>query len=305
ARVARNWRFSVIDEIAIKYFQQYKLPFKTLYDALKQADKDLLPEDELADAVDKNLSEGRMILAVLGEGIREGLRGMADMIGKSPDMLFRVALIEVGLYRVGNGEFPVVAVPTVVAETIELPRGIITVKYEQDHKPSVVATDVDNTLIATKTKGITISEGLFLQELDKEIERSKLTPNSVEAIKRCISLFKQEFEAVWNLGKTVATLHAKQNGEMFFSLYSKGHLYPSFLTLLAKRASREKLAAMRQQFETVVGKPIYSDKKAISQAYDCTSLADQKRADAFADFIKRLKSQWLQLVGSSRGKDGI
>lgn len=297
ARAARDWRYGDVEKIALDYFRRYKVAATSLYGRLKEDGGELLSEAEYSDAVDRLLADGNMLLLVVGDGIREGLRELAQMVGGSPDMRYRVALIQVALYRMGHGEWPIVAVPTIVAETVELTRGVIQIKYEAEYRPTVTTTEVDNAVTATKAKRITISEELFLKEVDKQTATSKISAKSAQAVKLCLSVLKEEFEAEWVMGTTVSSLLARHEQATCFALYTKGHLYPHFLSLLTKKAGKEKAVAMQKRFEEIFGRPVHRRLgEARSQAYDCTAVTDPKKMAAFVSLVKDFKAEWPQLA---------
>lgn len=299
ARVARTWRYGQIERIALEYFAKHKLPHKSLYEAVKAHDANIAPESEFSDAVDRHLADGKMLLLAVGEGIREGLRGMADMVGGAPDMLYRVALIEVALYRLAGAEWPILCVPTVVAETVELTRGVIRVRYEPEHRPTISMTEVDNAEAPSAARRMSISEDLFMQDLDAAVAAKKVSTDLAQATKVCLAVLKQEVDAEWNKGGTGSSMLAKIQGKTAFGLYTIGHLYPSFLATLGATSNPRALGELRGQFEAIFGKPIYHKKKVVtSQAYFCTPLTQQAKRDAFVELVRTLKAQWPKLSGS-------
>ncbi len=84
-----------------------------------------LREDRFHDAVVRNLREGRFLLLVVGDGIREDLRGMADLLSGRGDLGFHLELVEL---RVFNLEDDILVVPSLVGRTSEVVRAVVRVE---------------------------------------------------------------------------------------------------------------------------------------------------------------------------------
>jgi hypothetical protein len=81
---------------------------------------------EFIDTVARNLECGRHLLLVVGDGIQEGVERMAEFLSKTPQLGFRLALVEMALYRRADTEGFYVQ-PRVVARTREIERAIIVI----------------------------------------------------------------------------------------------------------------------------------------------------------------------------------
>ena len=94
-----------------------------LYDLV--ADQpDALAEAEFFDAVSLNLQRGRMLVIVLGDGIRAETEALAGLLQSHAGSHFTFALVELATWRnPATGEFLVV--PTTVAHTVMIERGIV------------------------------------------------------------------------------------------------------------------------------------------------------------------------------------
>lgn len=62
-----------------------------------------LPEHHFADAVTRNMRAGRFLLLIAGDGIREDVSGLAELINRNAASAFSLGLIEVALYDLGGG----------------------------------------------------------------------------------------------------------------------------------------------------------------------------------------------------------
>jgi hypothetical protein len=102
-----------------------------LWDLLEARAGELLDleEAEFIDAVTRNLSRGRFLLLIVGDGIKESTETLAAFLQGTPDLRFTLALIEMRVYDMPGGE-DLLVVPAVVARTREMVRAVIDVRDE-------------------------------------------------------------------------------------------------------------------------------------------------------------------------------
>jgi hypothetical protein len=97
-------------------------------------------EETFSDAVTRNLRRGRAIVAVVGDGIREDIIRLAELLQSHAGHRFVFALIELGVY-----ETPVVGArlisPSVLAQTTLIERGVVQISDEIARgSPKIVIT---------------------------------------------------------------------------------------------------------------------------------------------------------------------
>ena len=85
------------------------------------------PEKQFIDRVQKNLRNGRFLLLVVGDGIREGLENILDALHQQSRLHFTFGLVELQLYR-QPGSDQLLAIPSVVAHSTEIERAVVTVR---------------------------------------------------------------------------------------------------------------------------------------------------------------------------------
>jgi hypothetical protein len=98
----------------------------SLYEMVKAANPDL-EESAFVDAVSRSLREGRFLLLILGDGIREGAGSITSFIEKVGSLEFTFGLVELGLYQNG-GEDLIFVQPRILARTEIIRRSIVTVR---------------------------------------------------------------------------------------------------------------------------------------------------------------------------------
>lgn len=82
-------------------------------------------ESRFVDAVSRNLRLGRMLLLIVGDGIREGAETLAAYLQSHAGFHFTLGLIEMPLFRLPTGGF--VLQPRILARTVNIERGIVRV----------------------------------------------------------------------------------------------------------------------------------------------------------------------------------
>lgn len=93
--------------------------------ALYQLVRERHPETEEAhfvDEVTRRLARGEFLLLIVGDGIREGVRGIVDFVQAHSGLRFNLALVEAALYR--DGPQRLIVQPRVIARTEILQRTV-------------------------------------------------------------------------------------------------------------------------------------------------------------------------------------
>jgi hypothetical protein len=93
----------------------------TLYRLVKQSDSPYwLSEADFVDAVNRNLSRGKFLLLIIGDGIREGAANIADFLNTAGHLNFTLGMIELTLYKLNNNES--IVLPRTIVKTVEIQR---------------------------------------------------------------------------------------------------------------------------------------------------------------------------------------
>lgn len=122
ARAISRWSYSDLQrQVSIATGRQGNIPFE-----LAQAVNPLLIEHNFADAVVRTMRSGRFLLLIAGDGIREDVGALAELINRNAALGFSFGLVEVALYDVGNGGLAVQ--PRVTARTHVFERNVVIVQ---------------------------------------------------------------------------------------------------------------------------------------------------------------------------------
>jgi hypothetical protein len=95
-----------------------------LYDIVRDH-PEALEEAKFIDAVTLNLRRGRMVAMVLGDGIRTETEALSDLLQSHAGAHFTFALVELATWRTPGGD--ILAVPSTLAKTVMIERGIVRV----------------------------------------------------------------------------------------------------------------------------------------------------------------------------------
>ncbi|WP_210433180.1 hypothetical protein [Vreelandella massiliensis] len=119
ARAVSGWSYADLQRrVAAATGRKGNVPFK----AARELQQDL-DEAAFVDATARALREGRFLLLIAGDGICEGISGMADLITRNAALGFSFGLVEVALYQFG--EQGLLVQPRVVARTETIERTFV------------------------------------------------------------------------------------------------------------------------------------------------------------------------------------
>jgi len=136
---------------------------KSLFTVVSELYPDqVLDEAEFHDEVQKCLNNAEFMLLIVGDGIRENLEGLADILYQ-PQMHFKFGLIEIQIY-----ESPVIPysvfLPNIVAHSTELHRTVV--KIEGDKRASILVNIQEPS--NSKSRRVLTEEDFFAELADAE-----------------------------------------------------------------------------------------------------------------------------------------
>jgi hypothetical protein len=98
-------------------------PPTSLYELFDEAAE--LDEAGFVDAVSRNLRLGRMLLLIVGDGIREGVESLSSFLQLHAGFHFTLGIVEMPVFRLPHGGL--IVQPRVLARTVNIERGIVKV----------------------------------------------------------------------------------------------------------------------------------------------------------------------------------
>jgi hypothetical protein len=178
-------------------------------------DVDTLEESAFVDAVNSNLQNGRIVVVVIGDGIRTGVETLASGLQSHAGFHFTFALVELAVFEV-SGTDEVVVVPRTLAQTCMIERGIVRI---DDQRSEVVAAP-EKVRVGMSAPRQSITSEQFLEAMR---ERHVELPAKLESfIEKLTNLgvypdFQRSLNLKWDppAGKTVNLGYIKRDGQLW------------------------------------------------------------------------------------------
>ena len=129
-----------------------------------------LDESRFVDAVSRNLKNGRFLLLIVGDGIREEMERLADFLHNSPDLRFTLALVELQIYRFDDADQYLV-MPMIVGRTIEITRAVVRIETTKESEVNVTFESVgeSNDSDSQKKRRKLSQEDFFAELVDSGV----------------------------------------------------------------------------------------------------------------------------------------
>lgn len=210
AKDIAKWDYSKFEQECLKARNGNK---KSLFEIIQE----VYPEaDEVTfvDNIQKNISKGRFLLAIIGDGIRENMEELVKYIHRDGNLNFTLALIEMSVYK-NPINTDLIVTPRILAKTKEIERIIYKIS---DSSPS---KDVEKRQEEIVSK--TISEEVFFERLQKSIGIDQ-----VNNFQTFIEILKSELNITPKLGRgKILSLNLKSsNGSYnFASVQESGEVW--------------------------------------------------------------------------------
>ena len=170
AKEVSQWSFEDLENKVRDYnMNRYKRNDGIIASLRKSEKIDETAEADITDTLTRNLRNGRFLLLVVGDGIRESVEEMADYLQQTPQLHFTLALVELQIYKIDDGEKSShLVIPQVVARTREITRAVVRVEGTAIESVKVeVATEI--TTPGKSGERTTITEDDFYIVLSKRV----------------------------------------------------------------------------------------------------------------------------------------
>ena len=138
-----DWSYADLQrQVASALGRQGNIPFELV----RKHSSSKLNEPDFGDAVSRCLREGRILALLAGDGIREGVQSLTELVNRNATKAFTFGLIEVALYRFAKNRFAIQ--PRVLAETEILTRQMTILNMKGSADPIIVEDVSDEANIA-------------------------------------------------------------------------------------------------------------------------------------------------------------
>jgi len=156
----------------------------TLYEIIKENTNELLiNEADFVDNVSRNLSRGKFLLIIIGDGIKEGAMNIANYLSSSAHLNFMFGMIELTLFQID--EKTRVVIPRTIVKTkeiqkfnIELPDGLVITNSIVENS-NIKTKKSDNPELEKRREFFRKFWNEFIVELDLDDPGQPLPKNSI------------------------------------------------------------------------------------------------------------------------------
>jgi len=260
---------------------------EVLHEALGEGD--VLDEPRFIDAVNSNLHHGRIVLLVVGDGIRSEVERLAAMLQSHAGAHFTFALVELAVFRLPvEGGFLVA--PRTLAKTQMIERGIVRVDDQR------VRVD----LVRPDSKAVTVAPSISAEQFFDDMRAiRKDIPDKLKGFLAGIA----RFDVYPDFRKSLVIRWNSPNGTpvTLGCIYRDGQVWTDGVNLavpldLAHRYNEKLAEAVGVDVERTIMQPSWHIRRA-GKVPRIDSIAD--RLDAWATVI-----EWFVLeAGKSRERD--
>src|SRR5947209_5167232 len=126
-------------------------PGASPFDVVRKAAGQNAREQEFVDSVSRTLREGRFLVLLAGDGIREGIQSLAELVNRSATKAFTFGLVEVALYQFGRNRLAIQ--PRVLSATEIITRHMTFVNAKDDRGSAVAEEAYEAEPIARRGAG--------------------------------------------------------------------------------------------------------------------------------------------------------
>jgi hypothetical protein len=167
-RIVR-WDYSRLEEAFLEYARQYGVDQRGLIPYVAEHSDEDLDEMAFTDAINRNLRLGRVLLLIVGDGIREAVEEMTAYLQDVPNLQFTLGLVEVGCYAITGPAAPsTLLVPRVVMRTAEVTRAIVQIEMTEEAARRIIVTTATPPAEDQRDR-TTLSKTAFYELLQKSI----------------------------------------------------------------------------------------------------------------------------------------
>jgi hypothetical protein len=170
AKDISQWSFTELESKVRNYNTRRRQRNDGIIESLRQLrDIDETEEQGITDTVTRNLRNGRFLLLVVGDGIRESVEAMADYLQQTPQLHFTLALVELQIYELhGEARRSLLVIPQVVARTREVTRAVVRVEGKSIESVQV-GIETESVVDEKRSKRFTLSEDDYFSALKQSV----------------------------------------------------------------------------------------------------------------------------------------
>ena len=161
AKEIHRWSYEELNK-AVRRARRAEGDSRGLFDLVRDQNENI-DEAAFVDDVTRNLADGRFLLLVVGDGIREGVERIAEHLRRFAGIQFTFGLVELAMFELPAEGAPggLIVEPRVLARTVEIERAIV-------RRADVgVAVEEPPALLTGRRAKRRLTEDEFYQEVGK------------------------------------------------------------------------------------------------------------------------------------------
>ncbi len=307
AKELSKWTFTDLDKSVVAYNQLCNNNGDGLLATVRKSyELDEADEQYFIDNISKNLKQGRFLLLIVGDGIRESVEDMVEYLSQTPQLYFTLALVELQVFKLHETDNSLIILPQLITRTREITRAIVRIEVNNSADLKVsIETDLstESNMQASTTKRLSISAQDYFEQLEKN-KGKNIAEFAGQIIKDSEKL---GLYIEWNSGSFSVKLPDPQGSGikitiinidrvgLFYLGYSKGAVEKLGLPIELSCDFAADTAAM------LPGIKQNSDKKYVWNKY--STLTDL--APAYDKFLLRVKKYIDDIIQVSQTREGL
>lgn len=197
ARVLRRWTYADLQREVSHTLKRHGA--NALFDIVRSKHP-ALDEASFIDAASRNLRNGRFLLLLIGDGIREGVESIAEYVQAHAGLHFTFGLVEIGIYDLGAGQCLIQ--PRILARTLIVNRSVVELaspELQLAEATEAGEQELDDSQAAFKAFWTELLTDLRLDDPEQPLPK----PTTVSNI-----FFSMPLRAMW-----VTTYYGRQSKE--------------------------------------------------------------------------------------------
>lgn len=270
---------------------------KALFD-LVRAQHDTLVEAEFVDDVTRNLKEGRFVLMVVGDGIREEVERIADYLQRSAGIRFTLGLVELAIFDMpevtGGG---VIVEPRVLARTVEIKRAVVELADPDDRRVVVKEPPALESVDQRSRNDVGNRKRLTPEEFYQEIEQvDAALPSRLREFFRRYKDQGDEFRVTAKSASYILNWYRPDGTKVNFgTLFSNGELNTNYVVWNAEESGDPQVGV---DYLEAVARLVPGARVKKDGNYWTWRVVVDGRKPKIAEVLKR-SDEWLRAVGQA------
>jgi hypothetical protein len=281
-----KWDYEQLDE-QINHLAHGAGGTKTTIRSLmkKQLEKFAVDYSEFRENVEKNLSLGRFLVAVVGDKIRSSSRDIFEGLNRYPGLGLELAMIELECFGLERKKtWPLLIVPRIAKKTEIIERSVVEVTIKEEKKPDVSVTQEKAVDETGKRKKIFLTEAGFWEKLKKN------APQSYDLVKKLVEDYRS---------KSLIEISPGTNGLRFKKVLSDYDRAVGLFFIVTDSSINVRPQGIKLQFESIGLRPGIIDefgermKNALNGKFRALihEVDIQKFNKVVADFVEKIDEQ--------------